>query len=249
MIVDALRVPADEVRHLRELHRKEMNCQIVLDSWLDRGWVDAYLLQAGGRTAGYGLVGGIRSDPKEIIVEFYVAPPHRGAALPLFRRLASVSEAQAIEVQTNDRLLTLMLFDCAQRIECHSVLFEDGLTTTLAVPGATFRKCVEADREHLGREGLDADPGWVLEVEGSVVATGGILCHYNPPYGDIYMAVAEPHRRRGYGSFLVQELKRTCYEIGRIPAARCSPSNPASRSTLQRAGMIPCARVLTGVIG
>jgi hypothetical protein len=26
---------------------------------------------------------------------------------------------------------------------------------------------------------------------------GGILDHYNRPYGDIYMEVAEPFRRRG----------------------------------------------------
>jgi len=62
------------------------------------------------------------------------------------------------------------------------------------------------------------------------------------------MAVAEPYRRRGYGSYLVQELKRTCYEMGRIPAARCNAANAASRATLQRAGLLPRARVLTGVI-
>jgi GNAT superfamily N-acetyltransferase len=81
-----------------------------------------------------------------------------------------------------------------------------------------------------------------------VVAVGGILFHYNVPYGDIYMGVAEPFRRRGYGSYLVQELKRSCYEMGKVPAARCNASNAASRATLQKAGMLPCARVLTGVI-
>ncbi len=62
------------------------------------------------------------------------------------------------------------------------------------------------------------------------------------------MEVAKPFRRRGFGSYLIQELKRVCYEMGRIPAARCGVSNSASRATLQKAGMIPCARVLTGVI-
>jgi GNAT superfamily N-acetyltransferase len=66
------------------------------------------------------------------------------------------------------------------------------------------------------------------------------------PYGDIYMSVAESQRRRGYGSFFVQELKRTCYEMGRVPAARCNATNPASRATLQKAGLLPCARVLVG---
>lgn len=34
------------------------------------------------------------------------------------------------------------------------------------------------------------------------------------------LAVAEPFRRRGFGAFLVQELKRVCYEGGYVPAAR-----------------------------
>ena len=55
------------------------------------------------------------------------------------------------------------------------------------------------------------------------------------------MEVDERFWRRGYGSFLVQELKRTCYEMGRIPAARCNVTNTASRATLQKAGFLPCA--------
>ena len=55
---------------------------------------------------------------------------------------------------------------------------------------------------------LDEGAQWVLEIEGTVIATGGLLYHYNRPYGDIYMAVAEAHRRRGLGAYLVQELTR-----------------------------------------
>jgi GNAT superfamily N-acetyltransferase len=249
MQIDVALVAPEEVRALRDLYRQEMNCQIVLDSWLGRAWVDSYLFRLDGRAVGYGLVGGVRADPKDIITEFYVLPVHRAAALPLFRRLAVVSRARSVEVQTNDVLFTLMVYDCASRIESTVVLFHDGFTTSLAPPGAEFRKATEADRERIVGQKLDADAGWMIEANGTVAATGGILFHYNVPYGDIFMAVAESSRRRGYGSYLVQELKRTCYEMGRIPAARCNASNEASRATLQKAGMLPCARVLTGVLG
>jgi GNAT superfamily N-acetyltransferase len=39
---------------------------------------------------------------------------------------------------------------------------------------------------------------------------------------DTRRAVAEPFRRRGFGAYLVQELKRAAYELGSIPGARCS---------------------------
>ena len=50
------------------------------------------------------------------------------------------------------------------------------------------------------------------------------------------MEVAEAFRKRGLGCYLVQELKRVCYEQGSVPAARCSPTNIPSRKTLQKAG-------------
>ena len=60
------------------------------------------------------------------------------------------------------------------------------------------------------------------------------------------METKGPFRRRGFGTFLVQELKRVCREHGHIPAARCNPGNVASRRTLQRAGFVPCGHILSG---
>ena len=33
------------------------------------------------------------------------------------------------------------------------------------------------------------------------------------------MDIVEPYRHRGFGSYLVQELKRAAYELGCVPAA------------------------------
>jgi len=57
---------------------------------------------------------------------------------------------------------------------------------------AGWRDISEGDR---GR-GPQYPPGhlkWrgVVEVEGEVAATGGILFHYNRPYGDIYLEVVQ----------------------------------------------------------
>jgi GNAT superfamily N-acetyltransferase len=238
----------EQVRPLRELYRRKMNCQIVHDSWFERGWTDPYLLHVDGRLAGYGLVGGASGNPHDVIIEFYVLPAFRAAALPVFRRLAAVSQARSVEAQTNDILLTLMLYDCASKIESETVLFHDAFTTHLAVPGATFRRLTESDKGRIFLHSVEPVGDWGIEADGAIAATGGILCHYNVPYGDIHMEVAAPVRRRGYGSYLVQELKRTCREMGKVPAARCKASNVASRATLQKAGLLPCARMLTGTI-
>ena len=84
----------DAVRPLHELHRREMSCQIVLDSWLGRGWAAPYLLRVDAR-----VVGGVREGPKDTIMEFYGLPPDRGAALPLSRVFAAASGASRATLQ------------------------------------------------------------------------------------------------------------------------------------------------------
>jgi GNAT superfamily N-acetyltransferase len=244
--IDVAPVPLDEVLPLRELYRREMNCQIIHDSLPGRGFGDLFLIRGDGRVAGYGFVMGYRGEPKDMIREFYVLPAHRGTALPMFRMLVETSQARRIETQSNDILLTLMLYDCATGITSDRVLFHDALTTNLVVPGASFREVTAVDRAKIFEHKVEPTGDWLIEHDGTIVATGGIAFHYNPPYGDIFMEVGESFRRRGYGSFLVQELKRVCYELGKVPAARCDASNAASRATLQKAGLLPCARVLSG---
>ena len=248
MSIDVSPVPLDEVLPLRELYRQEMNCQIVHDSLPVRGFGNLFLLRLDGRLAGYGFVMGYRGEPKDMIREFYVLPAFRGSAMSLFRRLIETSQARRIEAQTNDVLLTLMLYDCASEIRSETVLFHDELLTNLIVPGAILRQVTDADKERIFEHKVEPVGEWLIEVDGEIVATGGVATHYNLPYGDLFMEVDERHRRRGYGSYLIQELKRVAYEMGRIPAARCNVANAASRATLQKAGLLPCARLLSGVL-
>lgn len=238
MRIEVRRVEYKDVEQLREPYRRELNCQIVHDSFPARGLADPYLILNHGHVIGYGAVS--NKYGKGRLMEFYTLPEARGNALPIFRELLAASQATHIEAQTNNPLLLLMLYDCARNIVAENILFHDASATQLACPNGLFRHAKARDR------GVDADAEWVIEAGGSIVASGGFLCHYNPPYGDIYMSVAEGSRRRGYGSFLVQELKRVCYEAGKKPAARCNANNIASRRTLEKAGFVPCARILVG---
>jgi GNAT superfamily N-acetyltransferase len=244
MKIEVARVEVNEITPLRELHRQAMNCQIMHDSFPRRGFSDAYLIRVEDRIAGYGLVA--NQHWPETVHEFYPLPDYRAVALPLFRELLEASQATQILAQTNDRLLLLMLYDCAANITSDTILFEDGFTTHLTCPAGIFRKVAEADKERLEEQKLDTGSDWMIESDGVPVAAGGVLFHYNPPYGDLYMGVREADRRRGIGSYLVQELKRVAYEMGKKPAARCNVANVASRKTMQRAGLLPCARLLVG---
>lgn len=248
MELSAEATDAGDVFPWRDMYRLEMNCQIIHDSIHSRpGWTQEYLLFIGGVPVGYGSIaidGPWKGKPT--VYEFYLLPHHRWCAFELFRTLLTASGAVMINVQTNDSLITVMLHTFAHDVTTESILFHDKLTTALSPPGATFRRATGAEVPDVSRDQLK----WygVVEVDGKAAATGGILFHYNRPYGDIYMDVIESFRRRGLGSFLVQELKRVCYEGGNIPAARCNPHNIASRLALQKAGFVPCGNILNGSV-
>ena len=247
MDIQVQRAEFKEVEGLRGLYRAEMNCQIIKDSILGRGLADPYLILVDGRLGGYGGVWNT-TDSVGRIMEFYALPDLRAAALPMFRELIAVSGATGIEAQTNIPLMLMMLLDCARNITSDVILFEDAQTTRLVCPQGVLRRVGVEDAPHIFSHQHEPVGDWMIEVGGTAVATGGAYYHYNPPYGDIFMEVAEPHRGHGYGSYLVQEVKRVCYEMGKKPAARTSISNIASRRTLQKAGFLPCARLMVGEV-
>lgn len=250
MGVSARLATSEDALPLRVRYRDEMGCQIVHDSiHLRPGWTLTYLLERCGVTAGFGgvAIAGPWTD-KPTIFEFYVLPEHRLAAFDLFEALLTASSSRLMEIQSNDNLLAAMLHTYAKDVVTESIVFRDGLATDLSAPNATLELQTPADviQAAIGRR--QGGPKWLLQVNGETAGNGGILFHYNPPYGDVYMEIADPFRLRGLGAYLVQELKRQAYNLGAIPAARCNPNNIASRRTLQRAGFVPYAHILDGVI-
>jgi GNAT superfamily N-acetyltransferase len=233
---------------LRTRYRQEMNCQIVKDSIHTRpGWSLTYAVSLAGAVAGFGTVaiaGPWKDTPT--ILEFYVLPAHRDRAFDLFEAFVEASEAGHMEIQSSDLLLAAMLHTYARDVRSEAIVFRDGLTTALPARGTvleqttsdTEMRCSIAERAGGGE--------WLLKIDGQQAGKGGILFHYNPPYGDVYMEIEEPFRGRGLGAYLVQELKRLAYELGSIPAARCNVDNRVSRKTLQKAGFVPYAHILNG---
>ena len=162
----------------------------------------------------------------------------------MFRELLAASGADYIECQSNDLLLSSMLFEFSAAVKSDVALFEDHAAIEHVVPEALFRPRGRDDQ--ICEHGTEPIGDYVIELNGEVVATGGFLLHYNPPFADLYMEVREDCRRQGIGTYLLQELKKQCYLAGRVPAARCNIKNLASRVTLLKAGLRVCGFMLLG---
>jgi hypothetical protein len=248
MDISAVLASAQDILPLRVRYRAEANCQITKDSIHSRpGWARLYLLNVGDRVAGFGSVAieGPWTD-KPTVFEFYVLPEWRGRAFDLFDAFVAAGGPRFFEVQTSDSLLTAMLFTYGCEFVSESVVFRDEITTSLPSQGATLKRITTEKESVLCFKARQGQSEWCIELEAKTVGTGGLTFHYNHPYCDVYMEIAETQRRRGLGAYFVQELKRIAYEMGGIPAARCNPTNIASRRTLQKAGFVPFAHIVDG---
>ena len=244
MTTRAVRATLADILPLRLLFLQESNCQIRYDACHARGWSDSYLLQIDEAVVGYGAVKGQAIPDRDTIFEFFVVPPFRSHTNALFGDLLSASGASFIECQSNDASLSPLLATFAQDISSDVILFADDHVTEHAIPGALVRPRREEDSpfEHA----VEPVGDYVLELGGDVVATAGFLLHYNPPFADLFMEVTPNRRQHGYGTFILQEVKKACYLSGRVPAARCDRQNVASKATLLRAGMRICGEMRLG---
>jgi GNAT superfamily N-acetyltransferase len=237
-----------EIEPMRAKYREEMNCQIIHDSIHSRaGWSREFVLHEDGQVFAYGSVavgGPWRENPA--VYEFFVLPEHRTRTFETFTHFLGACGANVIETQSNDRQLSVLVHVFAHNLRTESILFYDGFTTSLQPRGAGFRAATDSDTAVLQQLGLDENAGWVATMHGEIAGAGGVLYHYNRPYGDVYMKTAERFRRLGLGAYLVQELKAVCRKGGSVPAARCNVGNLPSRGTLQKAGFVPCGALIVG---
>lgn len=236
-----------EIGSLRGLFLQETNFQIRYNACHERGWTDSYLLIVDGAQTGYGSVKGRQVAERDTVFEFYVIPSFRKLSGTLFLELIAASGAKYLECQSNDLLLSSLMFEFSQNVHADIVLFEDHAVTEYAIAGAVVRP--RRDDDQVFEHQIEPVGDYVLDVGGEIFATGGFMLHYNKPFADLYMEVKQGSRRRGYGALLLQEVKKACYLAGRVPAARCLIENKASRATLIKAGLRECGFMLTGKVG
>lgn len=246
MTANAVKAKLNEIQPLRALFLQESNFQIRYNACHERGWSDSYLLKIDDAEVGYGSTKGEEIAGRDTVFEFYVIRPFRKFSSAAFAELLAASGASYIECQRNDLLLASMLFEFARDISADVVLFEDHVVTELEKSGAVVRPRRDDDRifEHT----VEPVGDFVLEVGGEIVATCGFMLHYNMPFADLYLEVRKDRQGQGYGSFILQEVKKACYRAGRVPAARCTIQNKASRATLIKAGMRVCGFMLKGIV-
>ena len=236
-----VRCRLSKIQPLRQLFLQELNAQVRYDAAHTRAGAQEYILRSDGRDVGYGSVKDTQ-DGAGTIFEFYVVPPFRPHAREMLEALVTRSKADALECQTNDAFYSSLVRERSPDVTSDTILFGVARSNLLKAHGRTFRE--RRRGETVFEHQVEPVGDYVIDVGGHVVATGGFLLHYNPPFADVFMEVRPDVRRQGHGAFLVQEVIAACFLAARVPAARTGTDNLASQATLSRAGMRESGRML-----
>lgn len=241
MKVQVSRATLQDINHFRIVFLHENHFQFTYDKCHYYGWADTYAFFLEDAKIGYGAVWGKdKREDRDSIMEFFLIKPFRHHADLFFKEFIAVSNVKFIECQSNDHLLTDMLYRYAENVIAEAILFEDHHQTTHSIAGVSLHR-------HQAATGNPNDVGgYYLEQQGIPVASGGFMLNYNIPYADIYMEVKEEFRNNGFGTLIVQELKKEIYLLGRVPAARCNVQNLASKGSILKAGFNICGYRLVG---
>lgn len=248
MNLSAQPVASDTIADLREQHWTEVNAQVVHALLFRRpGWLEEWSLQAEGARCGFAaLAVGGPWQGRRTLVEFFVVPEVRRHAVALFAAFQAASGASSFELQTNCDVQGILPHLPGTDVRREKIVFGDGVAPSAPDNGAALFPLTASREIQTAIAERNGGGEWAVVLNGETVARGGLLFHYNRPYGDVWMEVAESHRRRGLGTWLVQRLMHECRSLGEVPAARCDGNNMASCRTLQGAGFVPVGHILTG---
>src|SRR3954469_24875273 len=185
-MISIARCRRSRIQPLRALFLQELNAQVRYDAAHARTGAAHYAVRRDGLDIGYGALMDTQSG-NGTVFEFYVLPPFRSGAPELLRQLTAASNANALECQTNDRFYSSLVRALGDDASSDTILFAAEHSNQSTSSDGVFRPRRRADR--IFAHEMEPVGDFVIDVGGEVVATGGFLLHYNPPFADLFMEV------------------------------------------------------------
>jgi GNAT superfamily N-acetyltransferase len=212
-----------------------------------------FMIMMDSTEAGYFCV-----DSKKMLTEFYLENSALAFSQEIFRFLIDKDYIVAAESKTFDHLLMSLCLDFHKKAACSAYLFRDVNDTEHLSSGSgdiCFRLARKEDinsiseisgdffydlHEHISKEEV-----LIFYDKDELIGAGSCKRIWDSKnYYDIGMVVAENHRKKGIGTFIISQLKEYCYNNGLVPVCGCWYYNHASKKTLEKAGFVTRHRII-----
>ncbi|MDF2544167.1 MAG: GCN5-related N-acetyltransferase [Herbinix sp.] len=258
-MIDIISVKSlEDIQGLRNTYKNELPYAQDLNME-ENIWISNYFcIKYSTITVGYVCI-----DANKTLWEFYLEKSAMKFSQEIFQFLIEMNYITAAESKTYDHLLMSLCLDFHKEAEGSAYLFRDSMdvipymkeyeniTMRLAsqedfTPLSNINKIAEdVEFFHDLREDIENKEVFVFLSNNQLLGAGtSKLIWKNNNHRDIGMVVAEEHRCKGVGTYIIIKLKEYCYANNYIPVAGCWYYNYSSKKTLEKAGFISKHRVI-----
>jgi RimJ/RimL family protein N-acetyltransferase len=210
-------------------------------------------------------IGHFCTSSDNYLLRFYLLTNYQQRAQEILRWIVSTYRIQYAVTSTIEPFYFSLCLDMQISIIRLSYLFRDNkrIELTSGLNSPVFKAAEKSELDTIlrfyranaegGGAGLEAfvqkridrDELFVLYDQQLIVAIGECIPSQRQlPYVDLGMVVAQAYRSRGLGSFMLSQLKQTCYAADRKPICACAIDNYASKKAIEKAGFISEQRMV-----
>lgn len=199
----------------------------------------------------------IKKDKR--LVQFCVYKDYFTNASEILKHLINEGIVESAGVSTKEPEFLAVCLDHQKKVHVDGYLFSDtekGYEFDEKLKAINFRLAVDNDIKEIKDkcdiafdgyyEGLiQKDQLFVLYNGDDLMGIGEFRrIKTHDSYGDIGMIVAEKHRRKGVGTYIINRLREHCHKNNLKALASCDVNNIASRKTLEKAGLTANHRII-----
>jgi GNAT superfamily N-acetyltransferase len=242
-----------EIQEQREYYMKELPYSQELNTEEHVWECQYYKIKMNSAWVGYFCV-----NSNKILWQFYLLKNVQIYSQEIFKFLIDMNYIVAAECISYDYLLMSLCFDFHKKATCSAYVFRDVIDVKYSlrsVKNISFRFASKEDFDCLSEIGGDffynlkehirKKEVFIFYSDNELLGAGTCKKIYHSlNYYDIGMVVAEKHRNKGIGTFIIIKLKEYCYDNNLIPVCGCWYPNYASKKTLEKAGFITKHRVI-----
>ena len=249
-------LPAVDLHGIQEQRRNYMmGLPYVQELYAEeRVWESEYfIIKVDSAMAGYICVGADKT-----LYEFYLMKSALLLSQEIFKYLIDMKYITSAYCKSFDHLLLSLCFDFYKQAVCSAYMFRDdiGMKDSSRKNMDIFVRL--AGKDDIGsiiemsgdffcglEENISREEVFVFYADDVLLGAGSCKKVWDGMnFYDIGMVVAEGHRNKGIGTFIISNLKEYCYNNGRIPVCGCSYKNHASKKTLEKAGFAARHRII-----
>lgn len=213
------------------------------------------------QTIGYASV-----NHQNQLLQFYISPKYLSRGEEIFQDFIKENDIKNGIVGTNNPIYLSIASNFVQELKVHTYLFRQKNEVSISHKEGILRECQPENLESIinfCHHSIGAPKEWlkeylenlthkreifILELEDQIIGTCEVRkSETATAFADIGMIVSPDHRRKGYGTFLLNQAAKIAQEWERTPICSCEKSNPGSLKSIHNCGFISIHRLLSVV--